>query len=146
MACKYKLDHLVLVLFLISLISVFLCCAPEDPADAALEVAKNWSSSNVNGISKNIAGMVAGSNPLIEAAVSASIGQQINQKISWEYSVPQKLAEERYRVIATAYSEIELPLLGKYRISVNYNLEINTGQKQVISANIDPGSFAMRQN
>jgi len=48
-------------------------------------------------------------------------------------------------VIATAYSEIEMPLLGIHGVSVNYNLEIDTEQKQVLSADIDASSFALRK-
>jgi hypothetical protein len=140
---KGKIIQLASIFLVITVISIFFCCAPKDPAVIAIEVAEEWASNNVNDVSKNIAGLVANSNPLIEAAVAMALGQQINQKMSWEYSNPQKLAEERYGLVATAYSEIELPLLGSYKVSVNYNLEIDTKLKQVISANMDASSFAI---
>ena len=48
-------------------------------------------------------------------------------------------------VVATAYAVIELPLPGDYRISVNYNLEIETKNKKVMNSTIDTGSFAMQK-
>jgi len=119
------------------------CCAPKDPASIASKVAEEWASNNVDGVSRSIAGLVANSNPLIETAIAMTIAKRINQRIAWEYSPPHKLAEDRYEVVTTAYSEIELPLLGSYRVSLNYNLEIDTDLKQVIGTNMDASSFAM---
>jgi len=125
---------------------MFCFCAPKDPAVIASEVAEEWTSTNVDSVSKNIANLVANDNPLVEKAIALSIANKINDRISWEYSPPQKLAEEQYAVVATAYSEIELPLLGNYRVSVNYNLEIDTKLKQVMAANMDASSFAIRKS
>jgi hypothetical protein len=132
-------------LLLTGVMSILFCCAPQDPAVIASKVAQEWASNNVDGVSRSIAGLVDNSNPLIERAVSMTIAKQINQRIAWEYSPPEKLAEERYEVVATAYSEVELPLLGNYRVSVNYTLEIDTKLKQVIDANMEVSSFAIKK-
>ena len=142
---KRKFIQITSVLLFISVISIFFCCAPKDPAVIASKVAEEWTSNNVDGVSRSIANLVTNSNPLVETAIAMAIEKEINQRIAWEYSHPQKLAEERYEVITTAYTEIELPLLGSYRVSLNYNLEIDTKHKQVIDAKMDVSSFAMRR-
>lgn len=142
---KRNIIQLTCIFLIVTVVSTCFSCAPKNPATIASRVAEDWASSNVDGVSKSIAGLIANNNPLIEMAVSKTISQQINQRIAWEYSLPEKLAEERYKVVATAYSVIELPLLGNYRVSVNHNLEIDTRQKKVIDAEMDAGSFAIRE-
>lgn len=142
---KRQIIRITSVFLFIAVISVFFCCAPKDPADIASKVAKEWTSNNVNDVSRGMASLIANSNPLVETAIAMGIGKEINQRIAWEYSQPQKLAEERYQVVTTAYTELELPLLGSYKISVNYNLEVDTKNKQVIGANMDVSSFAMKK-
>ena len=143
MSCKVKITQFTYVFLFIAIVSIFCCCAPKDPADIASKLAQDWASSNINSISRSIAGLVSKNNPLIETAVTMAIDNQINKKIVWVYSEPQKLAEGHYSVMATAYSPIELHLLGNYRISINYKLEIDTKLEKVIAANIDAGYFAM---
>ncbi|MBN1374855.1 MAG: hypothetical protein JXA01_01730 [Dehalococcoidia bacterium] len=82
-------------------------------------------------------------NPLMETAITTVITNEINQRIAWEYAAPQKLAEDTYGVVTTAYTEIDLSLLGKYKVSVDYNLSIDTREKQVLSADMDAGSFTV---
>ena len=126
-------------------LSMLYCCAPKDPADTAGEIAREWAKNNVEDISKNISVLVAENNPIAAAAISMVVSSEINKRIEYEYSAPLKLAEDRYEVITTAYADFDIPVLGTYRASVNYNLEIDTKQKQVTAANLDPGSFAMHQ-
>ena len=142
---KGKIIRITSVFLFITVLSIFYSCAPKNPADIASKVAEEWASSNVDDVSRSIAGLIVNSNPLVEAAVGMAIAKEINQRIAWEYSHPQKLAEERYEVVTTAYAEIELPLLGRYKVSVNYNLEIDTKHKQVIGADVDVSSFALRK-
>jgi len=142
---RRKIIQITAVFLFITVISMFFCCAPKDPAVIASKVAEEWTANNVDGVSRGIASLVANSNPLVKTAIAMAIEKQINQRIAWEYSHPQKLAEEQYEVITTAYTEIELPLLGNYKVSVNYNLEIDTKHKQVTDANMDVSSFAMRK-
>jgi len=140
---KRKIAQGTYIFLFITIISVFFCCTPEEPAEIASTLAKEWTLKNVDSVSRSIAGLVANSNPLIETAITMVIAKEINQRITWQYSQPEKLAEERYRVVITASSKMEIPLLGSYKVSVNYNLEIDTRSRQVTSANIDAGSFAM---
>ena len=142
---KGKIIGFTSVFLFIMIICLFCCCAPKDPADIARKVAEEWASNNVDDVSRSVAGLIVDSSPLFEKAVAMAIEKAINQRIAWEYSHPKKLAEERYEVVTTAYAEIEFPLLGSYRVSVNYDLEIDTRQKQVISADMDVGSFALRK-
>jgi hypothetical protein len=137
--------HITSIFLFITVIGVLCCCAPRDPAVTAGEVAREWAKNNAGEISKSISTLVADNNPLAAAAISMVISKEINQRIAYEYSVPRKLAEDRYQVLTTAYAVIEIPVLGKFKVSVNYNLEIDTRQKKVLSANIDPGSFSMQQ-
>ena len=133
--------RIVFVLLLLSVISVLWGCTPKAPAVIATQVAKEWSADNVKDVSKNIVDLISGDNPLVEMAVAMAIENQINQKIAWEYSEPRKLGEDQYEVIATAYTSIDVPLFGSYKISLNYDLKIDTQHKQVISADTDISSF-----
>jgi hypothetical protein len=145
MSSKGIIIRFTYIILFITVVSVLCCCAPKDPAEIANKLAQEWASNNVDSVSSSIANLVANNNPLVEKAITMVIAKEINQRIAWEYSQPQKLAEQQYKVVATASSAIELPLLGSYKVSVNYNLEIDIKQKQVTSANIDAGSFAMRK-
>lgn len=130
-------------LLVLIIICMFFNCSPKDPAEIASQVAREWAANNIDTISKDIANQVAGNNPLLEITVGAAISNEIKQRIVWEYAVPNKLAENRYGVAATALTLMEIPLLGNYKISLNYNLEIDTQEKRVIKADIDTGSFTI---
>jgi len=129
------------------LISIIICmscnCSPVDPAEIASKVAREWTANNIDVVSKGIAGQVVSNNPILETTVAIVISNEIKQRIVWEYSPPNKLDENRYGVVATAFTPVEIPLLGNYKASLNYNLEIDTKEKRVINADIDAGSFAM---
>jgi len=120
-------------------------CANEDPAEIANKVAMEWAENNVHIVADNIAGLIASDNPLVKAALSMTVSAEIKDRISWEYSVPRRLADDRYEVTATAYTVLEVPVLGTYRISVNYILEIDTANRKVTNASLDPGSFSMQK-
>jgi hypothetical protein len=133
------------IIFTIIVISVLCCCAPKDPAEIASKLAQEWTSNNVGSVSNNIVSLLVNNNPPVEKAITMVIADEINNRITWECSQPQKLDEERYNVVATISSLIELPVLGSYKLSVNYNLDIDTKQKKVTNAAIDASSFAMRK-
>lgn len=132
-------------LLVIGVIVILVCCAPKDPVAIASKVAEDWAANNVDDVSKNIAGLVINNNPLLQTVVGATIANEINQRIKWEFLYPEKIEENQYVVIATAYAVVELPLLGNYKLSVNYNLEIDTKNKKVMNFTIDAGSFAMQK-
>ncbi|HEX75748.1 MAG TPA: hypothetical protein G4O12_04105 [Dehalococcoidia bacterium] len=140
---KGKFIQITYILVFIGVISIFFCCAQKDPAVIASEVAEGWVVNNVDSVSKSIAGLVVNESPLFEKVVAMTIEKEISQRIAWEYSKPQKIAEDRYEVVTTAYTGIALPLLGNYKVSVNYNLIIDTKNKQVLDADIDVSSFAL---
>lgn len=142
---KMRIFQVVSVLLFIGIMSMFFSCAPKDPAVIAGKVAKEWSANNVDNVSSSIGDLIAGDNPLIKIAMVTVIKNEIKQRIAWEYSEPRKLGEDQYEVIATAYSGVEVPLLGSYKVSLDYNLKIDTGRKQVISADMDASSFALSQ-
>lgn len=140
---KERPIYIVQALIVITLICMVFGCSPKDPAEIASKVARDWTANNLDGVSKGIAGQVAGNNPLLETTIATIMSNEIKQRITWEYSQPNKLDEDKYRVIATASTQIEITLLGNYKVSLNYNLEIDTKNKRVLSADMDPGSFAM---
>jgi len=142
---KYRMIILRVVSVLILASLVFKCfgCAPEDPSVIAGKVAKEWANNNVDSVSESIIDLVAQGNPVAQMAMSVTVKNEIKRRIVWEYSTPVKLGEERYKVIATAYTVIDLPVLGSYKASLNYNLEIDTEHRQVISADMNPSSFAL---
>ena len=145
MKYRMRILQVVSVLVLASLVSICFGCVPEDPSVVAGKVAKEWADNNVDSVSESIIDLVAQGNPVAQMAMSVTVKNEIKRRIAWEYSTPRKLAEDRYEVIATAYTVIDLPVLGSYKASLNYNLEIDTAHRQVISADMDPRSFAFSE-
>ena len=140
---KGKFIQITYILVFIGVISVFFCCAQKDPAVIAREVAEDWIANSVDSMSKSIAGLVVSESFLFEKIVGMTIEKEIGQRIAWKYSKPQKIEEDRYEVVVTAYTEIALSLLGDYKVSVNYDLIVDTKNKQVLDADIDASSFAL---
>ena len=140
---KGKFTQIAYILVFIGVISVFFSCAQKDPTVVASEVAEEWAANNVDNMSESITGLVVSENPLFEKIVAMTIEKEIGQRIAWKCSRPQKIEENRYEVVVTAYTEIALSLLGNYKVSVNYDLIIDTENKQVLDADIDVSSFAL---
>ena len=140
---REKIVHLASVLLFIGVVSIFFGCAPKDPAAVALKVAQEWSADNVDEVAGNVADLVAKDNPLAKMAASTAIKQEISKRIDWEFSNPQKIGENQYGVVATAFTVISVPVLGDYKMSVDYNLEIDTKEKQVIKADMDASTFSL---
>ena len=145
MISKNKFIHIVQALLIVTVICIFFGCSPRDPAEIASEVAREWTSNNIDVVSKGIAGQVVGNNPLLETTIAVAISNEIKQRITWEYSQPNKLDKYKYVVITTASTQIEIPLLGNYKVSLNYNLEIDTENKHILAADMDARSFAMTE-
>ena len=145
MISKNKFIHIVQALLIVTVICIFFGCSPRDPAEIASEVAREWTSNNIDVVSKGIAGQVVGNNPLLETTIAVAISNEIKQRITWEYSQPNKLDKYKYVVITTASTQIEIPLLGNYKVSLNYNLKIDTENKHILAADMDARSFAMTE-
>ena len=137
-----KIIQIAYTVLFIGVIVLVTGCSPRDPASIALKVAQEWAADNIDEVAGNVADLVAKDNPIVQAAATMAIEQEINERIAWEFSNPQKVGEELYGVVATAYTIINVPVLGDYRISVDYNLEIDTKEKQVIAADMDASSFS----
>ena len=142
---KNKFIHIVQALLIVTVICIFFGCSPRDPAEIVSEVAREWTSNNIDVVSKGIAGQVVGNNPLLETTIAVAISNEIKQRITWEYSQPNKLDKYKYVVITTASTQIEIPLLGNYKVSLNYNLKIDTENKHILAADMDARSFAMTE-
>ena len=144
---KYKRIFILTISIIIFIIAlpVIPGCSQKDPAIIATEVAKEWASQNIDTVSKSIAGLIVSESPLFTKIVATTIENKINQNISWEFSEPQKMAEDRYEVTATAYTDTELSLLGTYEISLDYDLTIDTGNRQVLNADVDVSSFRLTE-
>ena len=140
---KLQIVHLAYFSLFIGVIALLTCCTPKDPTDIALKVAQEWSADNVDEVAGNVTDLVAKDNPLAKMAASTAIKQEISKRIDWEFSNPKKIGENQYGVIATAFTVISVPVLGDYKMSVDYNLEIDTKAKQVIAADMDPSTFSL---
>ncbi len=140
---KKALSIIILLLVITGITIVLPGCAKKDPAVIAAEVAREWASGNIGNVSKNIAEQVASDSPIFKTIVAKTIEKDINAKLNWKYSQPRKVAEDRYEVVATAYTDIDLSLMGMYTASIDYDLTIDTKNKEVITADMDPGSFAL---
>ena len=138
----------------ILLVTIFVCigaipllsgCAPKDPADIATKVAEEWTENNIDSVSKSIAGMSSERSVLFEKVVEMAIEKEIKDRLSWEFSTPRKISEDRYEVIVTAYAPIDLAIMGVHKASVNHILTIDTENELVLNAELDPGSFAFKK-
>jgi hypothetical protein len=138
----------------ILLVTIFVCigaipllsgCAPKDPADIAAKVAEEWAENNVDSVSKSIAGLSANKSALFEKIVAMAIEKQIKDRLSWEFSTPRKISESRYEVIVTAYTSIDMAIMGTQKVSVDHILTIDTEKELVLNAELDPGSFSFKK-
>ncbi len=139
--------HALLILVMMPvLFTVFAAgCTARDPAAIAIEVAEKWASENIDTVSKDLTAGVVKDNLLLKTVAAAAVEKEINQRIAWKYSTPEEIGTDLYGVVATAYSDVEIPVMGTYRISLNYNLEIDTANKQVLSAAADISSLSFKK-
>jgi hypothetical protein len=142
---KHKKTIFTIIISLIVITAVIMLsgCAGKDPSVIAVEVSREWAADNVDSVSKSIAGLVANNSPLFKTIVAKTIEKNINDRLAWKFSDPRKVAEDRYEVVATAYTDIDLSIVGSYTTSIDYNLTIDTKNKEVVTADMDPGSFTM---
>jgi hypothetical protein len=88
--------------------------------------------------------MSADRSALFEKIVAMAIEKQIKDRLSWEFSTPRKISEGRYEVIATAYTSIDMAIMGTQKVSVDHILTIDTENELVLNAELDPGSFSFK--
>ena len=134
----------VALLFLLSVLLV-LGCSARDPSTLALEIADEWATENIDKISKDLTASIVNDNPLLKTVAAAAVEKEISKRVSWEYSRPVEVGPDLYEVVATAYSDIELPVMGLYRISLCYYLTIDIEQRRVLDASADMQSFTFRK-
>jgi hypothetical protein len=142
---KYKGTIFTTIISLIVIGAVIMLpgCAGKDPSVIAVEVSREWAANNVDSVSKSIASLIAKDSPIFKTIVAKTIEKDINDRLAWKFSEPRKVTEDLYEVVATAYTEIDLSILGTYLASIDYNLTIDTKNKVVITADIDPSSFSL---
>lgn len=142
---KYKGTIFTTIILLIVIVTVIMLpgCAGKDPSVIASEVAREWAADNVDSVSKNIASLIAKDSPIFKTIVAKTIEKDINDRLAWKFSEPRKTAEDRYEVVATAYTEIDLSIVGTYLASIDYDLTIDTKNKIVITADMEPSSFSL---
>jgi hypothetical protein len=119
-------------------------CGSESSEEVATKVAQDWTSSNVSQVASLLGELVTGDTLILRNLAAAIINDQINENITWTYSNPAKVSEDRYRVVATASSQISINLLllqRDYRLSGNFFLTVNTDKKQLQDWELDIGSF-----
>jgi hypothetical protein len=121
----------------------------ETPEEIAEQVARDWTSEQVNNISDTIARQVTGGIPGVQQLASGVISNQIRQHIGWGYATPTRLSQNSYEVVATASAPIEVRLLilnKKYRVSLGFKVIVNTKSRTVERWSPDLGSFRLQEN
>jgi hypothetical protein len=121
----------------------------EKPQEIAKQVAREWTSHQVDSISDAIARQVTGGIPGLQQLASGVISSQIRNRIEWEYATPIRLGENTYEVVATASAPIEVRLLildKRYRVSLGFKVVANTKDRTVERWSPDLGSFRFREN
>lgn len=140
---KLQRRTLLLALLIISAATVS-ACGP-DSSEIASKVAKDWVNAPVKSVSSEIAKAVVGDNKFLAALASGIIESQINNTVEWRFSQPEEMSKNRYRVIASADSNIgvSVPLFSdkNYDVGVDFVLDIDTSSRKVVSAPIDISSL-----
>ena len=111
------------------------CGDGKSKEDIAVGVAREWVESSVELVSDFAAELIIADRPDLTQLAGAVIADQVRDRLSWTYSVPKAVGEDRYSVIATATADlkIDLPLLGEkaYSVSAPFNLKVDTSARAV---------------
>ena len=110
----------------------------------ALELAKEWTRSSIDKVSDMLGLAVTEGTPVLHDIASSLIGNQIKQKVEWTFSDPESTAEDRYRVVATGSTPLEIGLLTfKWRstASGDFELLIDTSENQLLWWKMVPKSL-----
>ena len=116
----------------------------EDPKEIAMEVAREWTRSGIDQVSRMLGLAVTQGTPMLEKVASSLIENQIKQKVEWTFSDPEDLAEGRCRVVANASAPLEVGLLTfKWRstASADFELSIDTAERRLLEWKMVPQSF-----
>lgn len=138
---------LAIVLMLFTAISlVIIGCQRTNHAEIATRIAEDWTSESVAYVSEEMALLIISDIPLVTDAFTSLIEGQITEHVAWSYSQPSKLSDNRYKVIPTAMSTIDVPMIGSYSVSADFLLTVDTEQEKVVNWGIDTNSFEFSSN
>lgn len=143
---KVKTLSIILIIILGFSLAVTACGKKQeetDPVKIATSVAKEWTAKNMDSISQQIADAAITDNALLAKVAAALIKQQIKNHTEWTYSTPAKISDNVYKVIPHAVSNFSITLVGSFTIAVDFQLTIDTAQKQVTNSSIDIGSLSV---
>ena len=116
----------------------------EDPEEVALGVAREWTRSSIDSISRLLGLAVTEGTPGLQNVASSLIGNQIKQRVEWTYSDPEDMAGGSYRVFATGTAPLEVGLLTlkwSSTASADFELLIDTAEKRVLEWKMVPKSL-----
>ena len=124
--------------------SASLGISKEHPEEVALGVAREWTRSSIDSISRLLGLAVTEGTPVLQNIASSVIRNQIKQKVAWTYSDPEDLAGDSYRVIATGSAPLEVGLLTlkwSSTASADFEVVVDTAEKRVLEWKMVPKSF-----
>ena len=117
------------------------CGGGESKEDIATEVAREWVNASIGLVSQATVELIVGEKPALTQLAGGVIANQVRQNLSWTYSAPKEESEDRYSITATAVADlkIDIPLLGEreYSVSAPFNLEVDTGARDVSEWSLD---------
>lgn len=118
-------------------------CSGGDPEEVATEVAHQWIDSSVEEVSEILAELLTSGTPVLNQLAGSLIEGQIRERVQWTLSTPSKVAEDRYKIVASARVPIDIDALIKWNsvVSLDFSLSINTAQREVVSWFPDSASF-----
>lgn len=126
------------------------CQNQDDDKAVAVDVASAWVDSSIDEVSSAIAELVIRERPAAATLAAGAISGLIRERLSWDYSEPVRLREGRYRVTATAVADITVqipPLVNaNYMVTMPFNLDVDTDNKEVVSWLPDLNSAAVASN
>ena len=138
------MKSLKLALIAIITITLITVSCSSSPKSIALDVAEEWTSDvdTIASMSNDITELFLENITGVDEWHTPNIKNQIGGKTSWNYSEASKLADNSYSVIATSTATINVPITGVYRISADYQLTIDTAEREVTNWDLDASSFA----
>jgi hypothetical protein len=145
------LTVVLLPLIVLALIGGALGCgggSDENQEEIALQVAKDWTGESISNIAEDIADAVTLGIPVLSNLAKPLIEEQIRANVHWSYSTPVKRADSRYDVVSTASVPIviDIPFISTtYDVSVDYDLDIDTKERQVVDSQLNLSSLSVRE-
>lgn len=125
---------LILLTILILVIPATTGCTTDNKVK---DIAERWVEDEIYSVSSQIADWLVDDSPVFQGIAASVISDLIRDNIRWEFSRPKKMDASTYQLIATGRSTVNIPLIGEYTISADFELLIDMNQERVVDSTFD---------